>query len=82
MENWCSNKRCTISGKEYIRNLCVPLFCHLYLSIYNQNKPEEMISFLKSFAHLFSGSVGSKIIKELESITDLNNLPPTLDILR
>lgn len=82
MENWITNKKCTISGKEYIRNLCIPLFCHLYLSIYEQNKHEEMISFLKRFAHLFSGSVGSKIIEQLKSITDLNDLPHTLDMLR
>lgn len=82
MENWCSNKRCTISEKEYKRNLCLPLFCHLYLTIYDQNKPEEMISFLKRFEHLFSGSSGSKIIEELENITDLHDLPSTLDILR
>lgn len=82
MEKWCSNKKSRISGTEYVRNLCVPLFCHLYLSIYEENKREEMILFLKKFIHLFSGSVGSKLIKELEAIIDLNDLPPTLDILR
>lgn len=82
MDRWCSHKKCSISRKEYVHNLCIPLFCHLYMSIYTLNIHEEMIMFLGRFSHLFSSSIGSTLVTELTNLSDLKKLPPTLDVLR
>lgn len=58
----------------------MPIFSHLYLSLYSENNRERLHAFLNAFKYLFSSS--KVFLEELRNVTDINNLSPYLSLFR
>lgn len=81
-EIWFSHVKEYAVDKKYIRDLRLPLFCHLYLNLYTQRNHKLLQLFLKKFEYLFTSSRGAVYLQELKNVTDVLNLSPHLEYFR
>jgi len=68
--------------RDYIRDLRLPLFCHLYLNLYVPRNHARLQALLKTFKHLFASAGGAIYLAELRNVTDVLNLSPRLAYFR
>ncbi|KAE9528871.1 hypothetical protein AGLY_012446 [Aphis glycines] len=81
-EVWFSRIRKYAIDREFIRDLRLPLFCHLYLNLYvpkNHNRLQEL---LRKFQYLFTSPRGVLYLSELRNVKNVLNLSPRLAYFR
>ncbi|XP_029341690.1 uncharacterized protein LOC100569295 isoform X9 [Acyrthosiphon pisum] len=81
-EVWFSHLKKYAADREYIRDLRLPLFCHLYLNLYAPHNHARLQAFLKTFKYLFASPKGNIYLEELRNVTDILNLSPRLEYFR
>ncbi|XP_060859769.1 uncharacterized protein LOC132936966 isoform X6 [Metopolophium dirhodum] len=81
-EVWFSHLKNYAPDREYIRDLRLPLFCHLYLNLYAPRNHARLQAFLKTFKYLFASAKGAIYLEELRNVTDVLNLSPRLEYFR
>jgi len=81
-EVWFSHLKMYAADREYIRDLRLPLFCHLYLNLYVPRNHARLQAFLKTFKYLFASAGGTIYLEELRNVTDVLNLSPRLEYFR
>jgi len=68
--------------KEFIKDLRLPLFCHLYLDLYAPHNHTRLQAFLNTFQYLFTSHGGSIYLAELKNVTNVSALSPRLAYFR
>lgn len=79
---WSARQKNVINEHTCLKELCLPMLCHLYLSLYSQNNHERLLKFLDAFKHLFRKSNETDFLQELKNVTNTNNLSSRLTIFR
>lgn len=81
-DKWLTRKKKLVNGNKYVKDLRLPMFCHLYLSLYLEKNRDCLLTFLDLFKHLFTSSKGVIFLQELKNVTNINNLSSRLTIFR
>ncbi|XP_025198832.1 LOW QUALITY PROTEIN: uncharacterized protein LOC112597120 [Melanaphis sacchari] len=81
-EIWFSRVREYAVDREFIRDLRLPLFCHLYLNLYAPRNHTRLQAFLKTFEYLFTSPRGVIYLQELKNVTNVLDLSPRLAYFR
>jgi len=81
-EKLFDRKNKTVKDKRYFRELCLPMFCHLYLNLISPQNHEQLKNFLKKFKHIFENTKGLDFLKELKKVKDVKKLSPRLQVFR
>ncbi|XP_060844677.1 uncharacterized protein LOC132924402 isoform X3 [Rhopalosiphum padi] len=81
-EIWFSRVREFAVDREFIRDLRLPLFCHLYLNLYVPRNHNRLQALLKKFEYLFTSPRGVVYLQELKTVTNVLDLSPRLAYFR
>ncbi|XP_026819668.1 uncharacterized protein LOC113558416 isoform X4 [Rhopalosiphum maidis] len=81
-EIWFSRVREYAVDREFIRDLRLPLFCHLYLNLYVPRNHNRLQALLKKFEYLFTSPRGVVYLQELKTVTNVLDLSPRLAYFR
>ncbi|XP_022174568.1 uncharacterized protein LOC111036738 [Myzus persicae] len=81
-EVWFSHVKEYAIERDCIRDLRLPLFCHLYLNLYAPHNHTRLHQFLKAFQYIFTSPRGSVYLDELRKVTDILDLSPRLAYFR
>ncbi|VVC25853.1 Hypothetical protein CINCED_3A024820 [Cinara cedri] len=81
-EKWFNQIKKKFVGPQRIKDLCVPMFSHLYLSLYTPPNQERLFQLLDKFKYLFLSKRGSIFLQELKKVTDMNQLPHRISLFR
>jgi len=81
-EVWFSHVKEYAFERDCIRDLRLPLFCHLYLNLYAPCNHIRLQQFLKAFQYIFTSPRGSVYLDELKNVTNALELSPRLAYFR